>query len=82
MSRFHYELKVFEFRIEGRIDPCWEEWFEGLSMRYEIDEQTGLAITVLSGPIADQAALHGILEKISRLNFALYSVNPIHGKEI
>ncbi len=81
MSRSHYEIKVYEFRIEGRIDTCWGEWFEGLSMRYEIHEQTGLFITVLSGPVTDQAALHGILEKISRLNFMLCAANPINIKK-
>jgi hypothetical protein len=72
-----HDLKRYEFRVEGQLDPCWSEWFEGLEIRCEMDEETRLPITVLAGPVSDQSALHGILEKISRLNLVLRSVEQV-----
>ena len=69
--------KIYEFRVEGQIDLYWADWFEGLEISYELDEENNLAITVLTGPVSDQSALHGILEKISRLNLMLRSVNQV-----
>ncbi len=71
------EPKIYEFRVEGQLDPCWSEWFEGFEICYENVEDNSLPITVLTGPVTDQSALHGILEKISRLNCRLISVIQI-----
>ena len=71
------EPKIYEFRVEGQLDPCWSEWFEGFEIRYETVEENNLPITVLTGPVTDQSALHGVLEKISRLNCRLISVNQV-----
>jgi hypothetical protein len=59
----------FEIRIKGRLDPLWESWFEGFSLQYEGEE-----VTILRGPVPDQAFLHGILERIRDLNLHLLSV--------
>jgi hypothetical protein len=59
----------FEIRVKGRLDPLWENWFEGFSVRYEGEE-----VTILCGPVPDQAFLHGILERIRDLNLHLLSV--------
>ncbi len=56
-------------RIKGHLDPSWQEWFEGLEI---VQEQEGT--TLFSGPLADQAALHGILTKIRGLGLSLLSL--------
>ena len=61
----HYEL-----RIEGRLDEHWSAWFDGLRLVHEDD-----GTTTLSGAVADQAALHGLLAKVRDLGATLISVN-------
>jgi hypothetical protein len=61
---------VYQIRIKGHLGPQWMDWFEGLSIT---PEETGN--TLLSGPIVDQSALHGILKKIRDLGMPLLSVN-------
>jgi hypothetical protein len=56
-------------RIKGHLDPCWQDWFEGLAIVHE-DEGTSR----LSGSLRDQAALHGILVKIRGLGLSLLSL--------
>ena len=62
----------FEIRVRGQLSDLWADWFEGLTIR-----QSENGEMVLSGPIADQAALMGVLNKLSRLNLTLLSVNEI-----
>lgn len=62
--------EIYEIKIKGRMDPRWSDWFGGLSLAY-LDEQDQ---TLLSGPLPDQAALHGVLERIRDLNLTLISV--------
>ena len=73
----HYEIK-----IRGHLDPRWSSWFSGLKLTpLDGDE------TLLSGPLPDQAALHGLLERIRDLNLTLISVicggptTPVSNKE-
>lgn len=61
----HYEIKV-----EGHLDLRWSDWFAGLTVTHLPGHQTRLA-----GPLPDQAALHGLLERIRDLNITLISVN-------
>lgn len=62
--------EYYEIKVKGRLDPRWSDWFAGLQLTHlEADE------TLLSGPLPDQAALHGLLEQIRDLNLILISVN-------
>jgi hypothetical protein len=61
--------EYFEIKIKGHFDTRWSDWFAGLQLTHlEADE------TLLSGPLPDQAALHGLLERIRDLNIPLISV--------
>jgi hypothetical protein len=60
----------YEIRVEGHLPSGWSNRFEGLDIqRYPCGE------SILSGPLADQSALHGVLAKIRNLNLKLVSVN-------
>ncbi len=60
----------YSIRVKGRLDPDWSAWFDGLTVTYEACGET-----VLAGPLPDQAALYGVLEKARNLNLALVSVS-------
>jgi len=61
--------EYYEIKIRGHLDECWSDWFADLKLTHlEGDE------TLLSGPLPDQAALHGLLERIRDLNLKLISV--------
>ena len=61
--------EYYEIKIRGHLDPRWSDWFADLKLTHlEGDE------TLLSGPLHDQAALHGLLERIRDLNLTLISV--------
>jgi hypothetical protein len=64
------EPTAYEIRLAGHLDVRRAARFEGLSMRHEVD-----GITVLSGPIADQAALHGVIQQLRDLGLPLVSVS-------
>jgi hypothetical protein len=60
-----------EIRVKGRIDENWKEWFEGLSITHTDENET-----VLSGEVADQAALYGYIAKLRDLGLPLVLVKP------
>jgi hypothetical protein len=62
----------YEFRVEGYLTDRWSDWFEGLAIRNDPNGET-----TLSGLLADQAALFGVLAKIHALNLALVSVRRL-----
>ena len=62
----HYRIKV-----KGRLDKKWSGWFDDLKISFEKED------TIISGLVADQAALHGILNRIRDLNLILVSVELI-----
>lgn len=61
--------EYYEFIIKGCLDPGWSGWFAGLHLTHQ-----GRDLTLLSGTLPDQAALHGLLERIRDLNLTLISV--------
>ena len=68
--------RVYRIRVEGNLDRKWSDWFDGLT----IAPQAGGDETMLTGPIADQAALHGILDKIRDLGLPLLSVQQMESR--
>ena len=62
----------YEIRLKGHLEARWEQWFDGLTITLEEDGST-----LLSGPLADQAALHGLLKKVRDVGLTLLSVNSI-----
>jgi hypothetical protein len=63
---------VYQIRIKGQLDSQWADWFEGLTITLEENGDT-----LLTGPVVDQAALHGLLKKVRDLGMPLVSINPL-----
>ena len=61
----------YEIRVKGILDGRWTAWFEDLQVASDGDE------TVICGPVADQAALHGVLTKVRDLGLFLISVRHL-----
>ncbi len=62
----------YEIRIEGHLDHRWAGWFDGLTLTLEDNGDT-----LLTGPVVDQAALHGLLRKVRDLGMPLVSVRRV-----
>jgi hypothetical protein len=69
MEREHIQQEVYKIVIKGQLDSEWSEWFDGLTIT-----PTGSGETILTGPLADQTALHGVLIKIRDLGLPLLSL--------
>jgi hypothetical protein len=63
---------VYEIRVRGGLESRWSDWFDGLTITPQGEDET-----LLLGPIADQAALHGLLAKIRDLGLPLVSVHRV-----
>ena len=64
-----HEPELYEIRIKGHLDNRWAHWFGGLTITLEDNGDT-----LLTGPVVDQAALHGLLKKVRDLGMPLISV--------
>jgi hypothetical protein len=65
----HHTPGRYEIRLKGHLDARWAAWFDGLSLSHASD-----GTTVIHGPVVDQAALHGLLQKVRDLGLPLVSV--------
>ncbi|HKA95758.1 MAG TPA: hypothetical protein VKD66_05785 [Streptosporangiaceae bacterium] len=61
----------YEIRVQGVLDGRWTAWFEGMQLLGDGSQ------TIISGPLADQAALHGVLNKLCDLGLVLISVRRL-----
>ena len=68
----HNQHQYYEIRLKGHLDDRWADWFEGLTITLEDNGDT-----LLTGPVIDQAALHGLLKKVCDLGMPLVSVSPL-----
>jgi hypothetical protein len=66
------EARRYEIRLAGHLDAHWAGWFDGLAVTHKGD-----GTTVISGSVADQAALHGLLQRVRDLGLPLVSVTRI-----
>ena len=62
----------YEIRLKGHLDFRWTAWFDGLSLTHDRD-----GTTVVSGFVADQSALHGLLQRVRDVGIPLVSVTQV-----
>jgi hypothetical protein len=70
------QIGIYQIRLKGHLGREWADWFEGLTITLEEDGNT-----LLTGPVIDQAALHGLLKKVRDLGLPLVSVVPVQSNE-
>ena len=63
---------IYEIRVKGNLEPVWADWFDGFTVTRQANDET-----VLTGQVADQPALHGLLAKIRDLGLPLLSVQRL-----
>ncbi len=61
---------VYRIRVKGQLNPQWSEWFDGMTITPEPDGDT-----IISGPVADQPALHALLVKVRDLGLTLVALD-------
>lgn len=67
-----HEPGQYEIRVKGHLQSRWAAWFDGMSLTHETDGTTNI-----SGPVVDQAALHGLLHTLRDTGLPLISVTQI-----
>jgi hypothetical protein len=67
----------YEIRIQGHLETRWGSWFDGLTLT-----TAGDGTTILRGPVIDQAALHGLLQRVRDLGLPLVSVTHVQADDI
>ncbi|MFC7643251.1 hypothetical protein ACFQX6_22225 [Streptosporangium lutulentum] len=68
----HPEAGRYEIRLRGHLDARWAAWFDGMSLT-----NASNGTTVISGPVLDQAALYGLLQKVRDVGLPLVSVTQV-----
>jgi hypothetical protein len=69
--------EIYRIRVKGHLPPEWAEWFDGMTVTLEPDGDT-----ILSGPVVDQPALHGLLIKVRDLGLTLISVDRVEDDDL
>ena len=70
------EARRYEIRLAGHLDAHWATWFDGLAVSHQGD-----GTTVIRGSVADQSALHGLLQRVRDLGLPLVSVTRVETDE-
>jgi hypothetical protein len=70
------ESATYKVRVQGGLDGSWSNWFHGMTVAVESDSN-GPTVTTLTGTVADQAALHGLLDQIRDLGLPLLEVKRL-----
>ena len=68
--------EFYQITVKGHLDNRWDNWFEGLTITALDDGET-----LLTGPVVDQAALHGLLRKVRDLGVPLLSVTRVRSDQ-
>jgi hypothetical protein len=68
----HDDPGRYEIRLKGHLDARWAAWFDGLTLTRDSD-----GTTIIHGPVTDQAALHGLLQKVRDIGLPLISVTQV-----
>ena len=68
--------QIYQIRVRGHLSDAWSEWFDGLAI-----ENLPNGESLISGPVADKAALHGLLTKVRDLNLTLLAVTLIEPEQ-
>jgi hypothetical protein len=71
------EAWIYQIQVEGRLAENWSTWLSGLSVASEALGETAAPVTTLTGVVADQAALRGVLTRLWNLNLTLISVTRL-----
>jgi len=74
------DIHVYQITVAGKLDRKWSDWFGGMAVSVA-DAPDGTLITTLSGVVADQATLRGILNRVWDLNLTLISVTTVQDIE-
>jgi len=69
-------LTIYQIRIRGHLDSHWTDWFGNMTISLENNGDT-----IVTGPVVDQAALHGLLKRVRDLGMPLISINQIKEKK-
>ena len=72
MSAYQECEQVYQIKVRGILDGKWSDWFDGLAIT-----PLPSGVTLITGPVADQAALHGVLNKIRDIGLPLLAVNRV-----
>jgi hypothetical protein len=67
---------IYQIRVKGTLEERWSDWFDGFTLTPQVGAET-----LMTGPVTDQAALHGLLSKIRDLGLPLLSVRRVESGE-
>ncbi len=70
------ERAIYQIKVKANLDMKWSDWFDGFSIMPQTDDET-----LLTGPVADQSALHGLLAKVRDLGLPLLLVKRVGSQD-